>query len=212
MAIFKSTGFRESALANELLSGLKGLEIGGAAHNAFGLDTVNVDRMSHDDPQFAVYADAQKQHGDGHMVMPVDIVAPGDKIPVKDKSFDFVISSHVIEHFFDPIAALKEWARVARKYIYIICPQPDALESDRNKLITSFDELMARHEGKVKNPKTDEHHTRWTCDTFRDMCRRLGYFVSHWQEIDDKVGNGFTVVIDLQGVKIDIPAIIKGKK
>lgn len=208
----KSTGFRESALAHQLLDGLKGLEVGGAAHNAFGLDTVNVDRISHDDPRFAVYSEAQKKHGDGSTIMPVDIVAPGDKIPVADKSFDFVISSHVIEHFFDPIAALKEWARIARKYIYIICPQPDALESDREKLITSFDELMARHSGKVKDPGTDEHHTRWTCETFRDMCRRLGYTVSHWQDPDDKVGNGFTVVIDLQGIKIELPTIIKGKK
>lgn len=200
MAIFKSTGFRESALAHKLLDGLKGLEVGGAAHNAFGLDVVNVDKCATNDPLFIPYAEAQKKHGNGLDVMPVDIVAPGDKIPVNDKSFDFVISSHVIEHFFDPIAALKEWARIARKYIYIICPQPDALESDRGKLITGLQELLQRHAGEIPAKDTDEHHTRWTCGTFREMCAALGYHVSHWQDVDDKVGNGFCVVIDLQPI------------
>ena len=35
---------RDSALAHRWLDGLRGVEIGGAAHNAFGLDTINVDR------------------------------------------------------------------------------------------------------------------------------------------------------------------------
>ncbi len=212
MAIFKSTGFRESALAHQLLDGLKGIEVGGAAHNAFGLDVVNVDKFNHDDPHFAPYGEAQKKHGDGRTIMPVDIVAPGDVIPVADKSFDFVISSHVIEHFFDPIKALKEWSRIARKYIYVICPQPDALESDRGKLITGLQELLARHAGDVPALDTDEHHTRWTCDTFREMCAALGFHVSHWQEVDDKVGNGFCVVIDLQPQGLVLPKIETSRK
>ena len=35
--------FPESALAHKYLDGLKGIEIGGSAHNPFGLDTINVD-------------------------------------------------------------------------------------------------------------------------------------------------------------------------
>src|SRR5665213_800939 len=35
--------FKESAMAHKLLDGLEGLEIGGSAHNAFGLKTRNVD-------------------------------------------------------------------------------------------------------------------------------------------------------------------------
>jgi len=200
MPIYKSTYFKESALAHELLDGMKGLEVGGALHNAFGLDTVNVDLY----PQLdTVYKQAERDLSRTKEVMLVDICAPGDKIPVADKSFDFVISSHVIEHFFDPIAALKEWARIARRYIYCIVPQPDALDSDKGKLITPLDTLFARHRGEIPNPGTDEHHTRWTCDTFKEMCAALGFFVSHWQDHDDKVGNGFCVVVDLkpQGIK-----------
>lgn len=196
MPIYKGTFFKESALAHQLLDGLKGLEVGGSRHNQWGLDIVNVDKFGTDDPRGQIYRDEQiRLCGE---FLPVDIVAPGDKIPVADKSFDFVIASHVIEHFFDPIAALKEWARIARKYIYIVCPQPDALESDRGKLITPLDTLFARHRGEIPYSDTDEHHTRWTSGTFQEMCAALGFYVSHNLDPDDKVGNGFTVVIDLQ--------------
>lgn len=189
----KSKRFKESALAHELLDGLTGLQIGGSAHNDFGLRCLNVDYCGDMDTIF-------KKHeielcGEA---LPVDIVAPGDDIPAPDKSFDFVISSHVIEHFFDPIGAIKEWVRIARKYVYIICPLRDALPSDVDKPLTPIDELFLRHEGLISTPEVDthEHYTRWTLDSFCEMCDRAGFFVSHTQDIDDKVGNGFTVVID----------------
>lgn len=194
MPIYNSKFFGESDLAHHYLDGLEGLEIGGSAHNAFGLNTRNVDYT--DDMDTIFKRQEVKMCGEA---MPVDIVAPGDKIPLPDKSVDFVISSHVIEHFFDPIAALKEWARVARKYIYVICPKRDALPSDVDKPLTSMDELLARHRGEIQPPLEDthEHYTRWTYITFMVMCNKIGLNVIDHQETDDKVGNGFAVVIKL---------------
>lgn len=190
----KSKYFPESKLAHELLDGLKGVQIGASAHNDFGLDTINVDRIHHTSLEFIEYALEQvRLCGE---VAEVDVVAPGDKLPFEDKSYDFVISSHVIEHFYDPIAAIKEWARVATKYIYIICPLRDALPSDIDKPLTTLEEHIARHESEIKL-SSDEHHSRWTPQSFRDMCIRYGFEVSHVQERDDKVGNGFTIVIKL---------------
>lgn len=194
MPIYKSKYFKESALAHQLLDGMKGLEIGGSAHNAFGLDTLNVDYTADMDTVF--------KRGEVTLcgeAMPVDVVANGDELPFEDKSFDFVISSHVIEHFFDPIKAIKEWVRVARKYVYIVCPQPDADPGDRGKLITGLQELVQRHTGEIPFPEVDDHRhwTRWTLATFLEMCAAYGWRVSHWQKVDDKVGNGFTVVIEL---------------
>lgn len=190
----KSKYFPESKLAHELLDGLKGIEIGSSAHNGFGLNTINVDRIHHTSLEFEPYALEQvRLCGE---VAEVDVVAPGDKLPFEDKSYDFVISSHVIEHFYDPIAAIKEWARVATKYIYIICPLRDALPSDIDKPLTTLEEHIARHESEIKL-SSDEHHSRWTPQSFRDMCIRYGFKVSHIQERDDKVGNGFTIVIKL---------------
>jgi SAM-dependent methyltransferase len=184
--------FPESRHAHQLLDGLSGLEIGGSAHNAFGLDTKNVDYT--DDMTTVFKLSEVERCGEA---MPVDIVADGCGIPVADKSFDFVISSHVIEHFFDPIAALKEWSRVARHYIYIICPQRDALPSDRDLPLTGLDELEARHTGAIEAPEIDMHghYSRWTPASFCEMCRYFGFEVLDVLEYDDKVGNGFTVVL-----------------
>lgn len=199
MAIYNSRKFQESPLAHQLLDGLIGLEVGGAAHNAFGLDTLNVDRVHHTDLSFEPYALEQvRLCGE---VMPVDIVAPGDKIPVKDKSFDFVISSHVIEHFFDPISAIKEWMRISRQYIFMIVPQRDALESDRDKPLTELAEHVERYVNHTDGG-TDDHHSRWTAETFGDMCEWIfeqdwgkGWVLWATENPDKKVGNGFTIVL-----------------
>ena len=199
--IRNSLYFKESLLAHELLDGLKGVEIGGSAHNAFGLDCINVDKFAADDPRFKKYRDEQEKIcGE---FMPVDVVSDGDKLPFKDGEFDFVISSHVIEHFFDPIGAIREWMRVASKYIFIICPQPDALESDRGKEITPLEELINRFQSGGNGPDIkDEHHTRWTCQGFANMC--MWMFLQDWgknwetcavENPDGKVGNGFTIVL-----------------
>lgn len=184
--------FPESQHAHKWLDGLTGLEIGGSAHNAFGLNTLNVDYT--DDPNTVFKQSEVQMCGE---YMPVAIVADGTKIPVEDKSFDFVISSHVIEHFFDPIAALKEWSRIARKYIYIICPKRDALESDRALPLTPIEEIELRHSGDIPAPEIDlhGHYSRWTPKTFCDMCEAHGFFIIDCLETDDKVGNGFTVIL-----------------
>lgn len=190
----KSKYFPESKLAHELLDGLKGIEIGSSAHNGFGLDTINVDRIHHTSLEFIEYAKEQlRLCGE---VAEVDVVAPGDKLPFEDKSYDFVISSHVIEHFYDPIAAIKEWARVAKKYIYIICPLRDALPSDIDKPLTTLHEHQLRHVSEIKL-SSDEHHSRWTPQSFKEMCEWFGFRVEYIQERDDKVGNGFCIVIKL---------------
>jgi SAM-dependent methyltransferase len=194
MPIYKSRRYPESQLAHRYLDGLVGLEIGGSLHNAFGLDTLNVDFTDSMDTEFK-----REEVALCGGAMPVQIVAHGCAIPVQSKSFDFVVSSHVIEHFFDPIAALEEWRRIARKYVFIICPQPDTVESDRRKGITPLAELISRHAGDIGDLDVDHrrHHSRWTSRTFVQMCVYCGFGVADVQDPDDKVGNGFAVVLDV---------------
>src|SRR5450755_403731 len=111
--------FKESALAHELLDGLEGIEIGGSAHNAFGLQTRNVDYSGALDTPFK-----QQEIKLCGECMPVDVVSLGDRLPLGDSTVDFVISSHVIEHFPDPIKTLKEWHRVVKAggSLYVIAP------------------------------------------------------------------------------------------
>lgn len=189
--------FPESALAHRLLDGLVGIEIGGAAHNGFGLDTWNVDQLAPGRPEIERY-DAEQLRMCGE-VMPIDVVSLGDRLPFRTDSLDFVVTSHVIEHFYDPIDAIAEWARVARRYLFIICPQPDALYSDSEKPLTTLDEHLRRHAEPASNKiVSDIHHSRWTASSFRSLCEHLGFHVTDVEDPDTKVGNGFTIVIDLQ--------------
>jgi hypothetical protein len=192
--------FQESATAHYYLDGLNGIEIGGSAHNAFGLNTLNVDKFGSTDPRSAHYRSEQiritSMDGGTPQVMPVDVIAPGDKLPFSNKEFHFVISSHVLEHFYDPIGALKEWMRVATFYVFCIVPKRDALPSDVGREVTSIAELIERHNSKESLPDTDEHHTVFNTRLIRDIADYLGVEMHIW-ETDDKAGNGHAFLIDL---------------
>ncbi len=74
-----------------------------------------------------VLVDAYESTGERHWVpLTMDrptVLAFAEKLPFKDKAFDFVIASHVLEHSLDPIRFLGEMQRVSRAgYIEV----PDA--------------------------------------------------------------------------------------
>lgn len=191
--------FPESALAHRYLDGLTGIEIGGSAHNGFGLKTLNVDCSASMDTDFK--KSEIELCGEA---MKVDIVANGDELPFKDAAFDFVVSSHVLEHFTDPIKALKEWYRVVRRegYIFMIVPHKERT-FDKNRERTTLSELILRHEVK-KYPKCDPngHLSVWITEDIVELVRYLDWRIVRTQDKDDKVGNGFTIVIK----KINYPS------
>lgn len=189
---FKGIQFRESALAHAFLDGLRGLEIGASAQNPFGLKTLNVDYTDDLNTRFK-----QEEIELFGSCVKVDIVASGDDLPFKDKRVDFVISSHVIEHFYDPIKTMKEWWRVVRPggYIYIIAPHKERT-FDKPLARTKLAELIERHEH--PNPPEVDHHGHysvWITADFEELCQYYGWPVIAVQDVDDKVGNGFTIVI-----------------
>lgn len=180
---------RRSELVSGYLTGMRGIEIGASSHNRFYLDAINVDRFGSND---TVYKREERR-----LVMhavKVDVVAPGDELPFEDDSYDFVFSSHVIEHFPDPIKALYEWIRVARRYVIVIAPHRNRTFDIDNPL-TPVAELMERHRSGFTS-EVDRHWSVWTCESFIELCNAIGLHVVDRQDPDDKVGNGFTVVID----------------
>jgi SAM-dependent methyltransferase len=179
---------RDSALAHRYLDGLRGVEIGGAAHNAFNLDTVNVDRT---DSMETVYKREELELAG--KAMAVDVVAPADELPFSDDEFDFVLASHVVEHMPDPVKALKEWTRVARLYVYLVVPHRDRT-FDRDRPPTPVHELLERHAAGFTSSE-DRHWSVWTAESFVELCEKVGLAVVEVQDPDDKQGNGFAVVI-----------------
>ena len=184
----------ESVLAYELLDNLEGIEIGASAHNSFCLNTINVNFTN--DTTIAQNEEI-KRAGTSAMV---DVVAPGDNLPFSDESFDFVISSHVIEHFYDPIKAIQEWLRVIRRggYVYMIIPDKERT-FDKPKKRTTLNELIERHQNPNPNLKDDHgHHSIWITEDLIEISRHFNWTIIAVQEVDDKVVNGFTIVLQKQ--------------
>jgi SAM-dependent methyltransferase len=199
------TVFPEHWLAHELLDGLTGLEIGGAAYNPFGLTTRNV--ASPEGAQF--YAEEQRAMGVEPAI--VDIWAMGDRIPVPDRSEDFILSSHVLEHLPDVIVALLEWDRIVRDggYVFMIVPLKGALPQDALRELTPLDHFIEcyRRGWTLDTHPTDGvpggrmgHYHTFTPDSLTDVVdwmRANG--LCDWElvareDVDSKVGNGFTLV------------------
>ncbi|KAI1717505.1 acetyltransferase (GNAT) domain-containing protein [Ditylenchus destructor] len=192
-ATFVPLTFNESRLAHQLLDGLKGVEIGASAQNPFGLNTLNVD-FTTNETSFKI----SEKNFSGRVVK-IDLLSYGDcrcLLPFPDESQDFVVSSHVIEHFYDPIGTILEWLRVVRPggYVFMIVPHKDRTFDWPNNR-TTLNELLERH----KNPKTTGdfygHQTFWYLEDMVELCRHFNWTVIAKHDVDDKVGNGFTVVI-----------------
>lgn len=194
----KMTTFPESALAHKYCIG-EGLEIGGSAHNPFGLNTLNVDLTDSMDTVFK-----KEEIKNCGKALKVDIVANGDEIPLPDESQDFVVSSHVVEHFPNPIKALIEWDRLVKPggIIFMIVPHKERT-FDKKQDCTSLEHLIDDYRNNTTQPHIGSygHDHCWTTQTFTElidyMIRKLHmkWELVEVQDKDDKVGNGFTIVI-----------------
>ena len=192
------TIFPTSPLANRYLKKLRGVEIGASEHNSYRLQTINVDFTD----EITVYK--EEEINMCGKFCKVDIVADAMKLPFKDKTFDFVLSSHMLEHHWQPIGVISEWVRVARKYIFITVPRMD-LTFDKDKTPTTLLELQKRHIGEIKKVDetiADDHWNIWGLENFKEFCNhiaeRLDLEIVEFQEIDDKVGNGMTVLFEIR--------------
>jgi len=180
---------RGSPFVTSYLRDLKGIEIGASSHNSYYLDTLNVDRWGETDTPYK-----RMERRIALRAAKVDVVAPGDDLPFEDDSHDFVFSSHVLEHIPEPIRALVEWQRVARRYVVAVVPhQQRTFDVDRP--LSTVDELLERHRSGFTSEE-DLHWSVWTCESFLEMCDAIGLRVVDSLDPDDKIGNGFAVVID----------------
>jgi SAM-dependent methyltransferase len=211
--------FKESATAHEYLDGLDGIEIGGSAHNPFNIAgrCLNVDRYPHplpDGTETVFKADEARVLAlDPPCVgvpLPVDVVAPGDAVPLPDGSQGYVVSSHVLEHFYDPVAALLEWDRLVRAggYILAIVPKFDALPSDIGRPLSTVEEVARRHTGPRRaDAGEDRHWFVWSRPLLLDVvlwCNEhtgTRWEVVRLMETDDKAGNGHLLLVRKNGAR-----------
>ena len=189
---------RNSEIVNKYLLGLKGVEIGGSSFANYGIDAINIDRVDiiKTDINNFYFKDQIMSHV--NYIKKVDLISDGDNLPFKDNTLDFVFTSHVLEHFYDPIKTLQEWYRVVKSggYVFMIIPHKErTFDKDRER--TTLNELISRHNQKIKTEEqlTDKHHSVWITEDVLELCKYLNMNVVEYHDVDDAVGNGFTIVI-----------------
>lgn len=176
-----------SPFVSKYADGLTGIEIGASAHNRYWLNAINVDVSG-------AYKWGQRKLV-GHAAR-IDVTSPGDDLPFEDNSYDFVFASHAIEHFYDPIGTIEEWRRVARTYVILVVPHRDRT-FDVGRPLTPVSELKERvTTERPAEASEDRHWTVWNRESFVGMCEHFSLPVVDSIDPDDKVGNGFAVVID----------------
>jgi SAM-dependent methyltransferase len=192
--------FRESALAKKYCQG-HGIEIGAAAHNPFNLS----------DCKFLAHNERQEFWRQSEISMCNEYIKPNyigtaENIPVDDNTFDYVLSSHVIEHVPNPIAAFVEWNRVIKNngIIFIIFPKRDADPKDVDRPINKLLDFVDQY--KNPQPLTDEHCHIWIFDLklmielfeYMNDFMFFNFEIIESHETDDKVGNGHTIVVRIK--------------
>jgi SAM-dependent methyltransferase len=209
----KKPGYPPMRLAYRYCKGV-GVEFGAASYNAFDLPgAMNVAPFS-DDPDSPSYQDflIYKEHQVslvGHYSK-IDLVGYAEDVPVEDASQDYVLSSHVIEHLPNLIAAFLEWNRILKPQgiVFMIFPKRDALPNDAKRPITPLEHFIEDYYSKQtidthpvpEGDRIGGHYHVFTVDTVLkliDWCNQnvqLAWKVEHVEKTDSKVGNGHTIV------------------
>lgn len=211
------------ALANKYCQGA-GLEIGAAAHNAFFLpNCLNLapcDGESFLYPQDLQDYDHYKKEQANYCAEPARVDALGDftAIPFPDATFDYLITSHVIEHVPNLFAAYVESSRVVKNdgVFFCIFPNRNAERNDQLRALTTLEQMVDAYENRLDMSKMGEHRWRGHYQVFslQNMLRAINLIntvgLGHWliecvEETDSKVGNGHTVVLRKQaGLSVSV--------
>ena len=96
------------------------------------------------------------------------IVADGDDlVSINDNTYDFVLSSHSLEHMANPLKALKEWRRVLKPQGTLVLILPDKrFTFDAKRPYTSFEHLLEDY--RQNRQENDETHLGEILETFPD--------------------------------------------
>ncbi|MDR1463178.1 MAG: class I SAM-dependent methyltransferase [Azoarcus sp.] len=194
-----------------------GLELGGSLHNPFDLpgclnvapsDGVN---FLHPRDMDEYKERCKPQETMANKIMPVDKIGDFRNIPADDASIDYLISSHVIEHEPNPIAAFIESFRVLKEggIFFCIFPKRTAeIKYDIFRPLTRQEELIAAYEENRTIldalPPSGEWRGHYCVYSLQSMLqlvnwinrKNLTYFcVEAVEETDSKIGNGHTIVL-----------------
>lgn len=191
----------------ELVEARAGIEIGGPsaafrAGNVLPLYPVVGSLDNCDFSDHTVWAEHGKDFvfDDAHRPGKSFFCEGSDLTPVADASYDFVLSSHNLEHFANPVKALREWQRVLRPRGVLVLilpyyrntfdhrrtPTPVAnMMSDYVSCVgeddlSHLDEIMAQHDlERDPGAGTPEQFRQRSLDNVNNRCLHHHVFDEH---------------------------------
>ncbi|MDR0674249.1 MAG: class I SAM-dependent methyltransferase [Zoogloeaceae bacterium] len=195
----------------------QGMELGASSHNPFNLPAClnvapcdGVDFL-HPLDQEDYKKSSATQENITHKTARVDRIGDFQNLPADDASLDYLISSHVIEHEPNPVAAFIESFRVLKEngVFFCIFPKRTAEKgTDIFRPITRQEELIAAYEENRTVldglPPSGGWRGHYHVYTLQSMLRLVNWInrqgracfrVETLEETDSKVGNGHTLVL-----------------
>lgn len=93
---------------------------------------------------------------------PVSIIAGAEDLsPIADRSQDFVIANHLLEHLEDPVRGLLEFGRVLKPDGVLYLALPDKRQSfDRDRDLTPAEEILEDHRRGPERSR-QSHYADW---------------------------------------------------
>lgn len=146
-------GWYSKIYGMDSLKNQTGIEIGGPTEL---FDVIYQTCKQCDNINFTVNTVWHNQQGDryiyGGKILGNFLIADATDLSIiKDKSYDFVLSSNNLEHIANPIKALKEWVRILKEDGKLIVIVPNrATTFDHNRPYTSFEHLLEDFENKIE--------------------------------------------------------------
>jgi Methyltransferase domain len=141
-----------NTLLESYVSDKIGLEIGGPSETTGGVIYIHaksVDNLIFSKETLWSTHDTDYKYADGKTGKLIinDAVNITD---VGDATYDFIFSSHSLEHIANPLKALHEWVRIVKDGGYLILVLPErSLTFDHNRSISSFSTLLQQYEKNV---------------------------------------------------------------
>lgn len=126
-------------------------------------------------PANTVFLDSHTDNAAG--TPDADMVSDAARIPVVDERFDFLLSSHCLEHHQNTIKTLIEWKRVLKVggFLILILPHGDRT-FDRHRAKTSLEHHINDYDQLADEPDLSHFEEMETglrsLDDFNDVARR----------------------------------------
>lgn len=191
-----------------------GIELGAAAHNPFDLpDCTFIAPCDGKDYLYQKDMDDYRHYVAHNATMvseeaPIHAIGDFQHIPKENNSIDYIVTSHVIEHAPNTIAAFVESSRVLKNggIFFCIFPKRNAWVGDVVRPLTSLDDMITTFDRGIT--MADMPHETWRGHyqvfSLQSMIRCVNYMnqagLGSWlieavEETDSKVGNGHTIVL-----------------